>query len=126
MATKLYDVIVAVSKYTDQSGQEKRKWENIGAIWQDTDNNGNVYKFAMLKRTFNPAGIEVREGADSIRLTLTPPKPKEQQGQGQPAQQYGYGQSQYQQAPQFQQQQAPAGNFTPITDNGFDPGDMPF
>ena len=98
MATKLYDLIVPISKYTDQNGQEKRRWENIGAIWQDTDNNGNTYKFAMLKRTFNPAGVETREGSDAIRVTMTPPKAKQQQQQqqqtqqAQPSQQHGYSQ----------------------------------
>ena len=74
MATKLYDCLVATSKYQDRSGQEKRKWENVGAIWQDKDNNGNVYEYLMLKRCFNPAGIEVREGADAIRVSLFKPK----------------------------------------------------
>ena len=52
MATKLYDCLVATSKYQDHSGQEKRKWENVGAIWQDKDNNGNIYEYLMLKRCF--------------------------------------------------------------------------
>ena len=123
MATKLYDLIVPVSKYTDNNGQEKRRWENIGAIWQNTDNNGNTYKFAMIKRTFNPAGIDAQEGSDSIRVTLTPPKAKQQgQAQTQPAQQY----QQPQQQGYSQWGQPDFG--APINDDGFGESvnDMPF
>ena len=79
MATKLYDCMIATSKYQDRNGQEKRKWENVGAIWRDKDNNGNIYEYLMLKRIFNPAGIETREGADAVRISLFKPQPKQQQ-----------------------------------------------
>ena len=82
MATKLYDLIVPVSTYQDNSGQNKHRWENIGAILQDKDQQGNTYSYAMLKATFNPAGIQRKEGSDSIRITLS--KPKEQQQRTQP------------------------------------------
>ena len=117
MATKLYDLIVATSKYQDQNGQEKRKWENVGAVFQDKDQQGNSYSYIMLKRHFNPAGIECREGADAIRITLS--KPKQQQGQ---QQQQGQGQYQSQQQPQ---NNSPFGN-TFDGPNGAQIEDIPF
>lgn len=93
MSTKLYDIIVAVSKYKDANGNEKTKWENIGAIWENTDSNGNKYRSGTLKRTFNPAGITVQDGADSIRLTFT--KPKDNRNSG--GQQYSQNQQSQQQ-----------------------------
>lgn len=81
MANKIYDCIVATSKYTDNSGNEKRHWENVGAVFQDKDSNGNSYSYIMLKRSFNPAGIDARENSDAIRITLSKPKAKQQQSQ---------------------------------------------
>ena len=90
MSTKLYDCMVAVSKYKDQQGNDKTKWENIGAIWQNTDQNGNTYSTLMIKRTFNPAGLEAKDGADSVRVSLFKPKQQQQQGQVQTQQQTAY------------------------------------
>ena len=88
MATKLYDLIVAVSTYKDSNGNDKKRWENVGAIWQDTDSNGNTYSYIMMKRYFNPAGVNVREGSDAIRISLVKPQPKQQQQPQQQAQSY--------------------------------------
>ena len=74
MATKLYDLAVAVSKYTTQNGQEKSRWENIGAVMQNMNNNGEKRNYIMIKRSFNPAGIPCKEGSDSIMVSLFPPK----------------------------------------------------
>ena len=87
MATKVYDCMVAVSKYKDQNGNDKTKWENVGAIWQDNDSNGNTYCYLMMKRIFNPAGITAREGSDAVKISLFKPQPKQQ---GQQGQQSGY------------------------------------
>lgn len=51
MAKKIYDVAVAVGKYT-KDGEEKNRYENIGAVIQ-----GDNGPFLVLKRTFNPAGV---------------------------------------------------------------------
>ena len=80
MATKIFDCIVAVSKYTDKNGQEKTKWENVGAVWPDSY-NGTPYHYMMLKRIFNPAGLDTKDGSDSVKITLTKPKTWGQQGQ---------------------------------------------
>ena len=67
---KLYDLAVVTSKFTTRNGEEKSRWENIGAIWENATGN----KFIMLKASFNPAGIARKEGSDSIVVSLFPPK----------------------------------------------------
>ena len=114
MSTKLYDCMVAVSKYKDQQGNDKTKWENIGAIWQNTDQSGNTYETLMIKRTFNPAGLDAKEGADSVRVSLFKPKPAQGgSGQGQQGQQTA-GQAAYN--PQTSQT---FGNYQQQQQNGF-------
>ena len=85
MATKLYDLIIATSEYKDRNGNTKRHWENVGSLLQDKDSNGNDYKYIMLKRIFNPAGINAREGADSVRISLSKPNNNNNQAQQQQA-----------------------------------------
>lgn len=102
MARKLYDLAVAVSKYTAQDGSEKARWENVGSVWQDTDNQGNKYSFIMLKATFNPAAIKRKDGSDSIRLSLFKPKDKKQDSSAQGNAQYNNSQGNYNAAPQQQ------------------------
>lgn len=51
MAKKIYDVTVVTGKY-QKDGEEKNRYENIGAVVQ-----GDNGPFLLLKRTFNPAGI---------------------------------------------------------------------
>ena len=87
MATKIYDCMITTSTYKDRNGNDKKHWENIGAIWQDKDSNGNTYNYMMMKRCFNPAGIDAREGSDSVRISLFKPKTAQQQNGQQPQQQ---------------------------------------
>ena len=121
MATKLYDCMVATSEYNDRNGNKKRHWENVGAIWQDTDSNGNSYSYLMLKRIFNPAGLDTREGADAVRISLFKPQPKEQQGQ--PIQNQNQGQ---QQQNNWAQSSQPFGNNNQQNGFGQPINDMPF
>ena len=95
MATKLYDLIVSVSTYQDNNGQNKHRWENVGSVLQDKDQQGNTYSYIMFKATFNPAGIQRKDGSDSIRITLVKPKDKNNTTQ------QGYGQQSYNSQPQF-------------------------
>jgi len=59
---KKYDVVVKTGSYK-KNGETKNRYENIGAIMQS--DNG---PFLLLKRTFNPAGIN-SEG-DQILCSL--------------------------------------------------------
>ena len=74
MATKLYDCAVVVGTYRTQNGQEKNRWENIGAVWQSTNNNGEKNTYITLKASFSPAGIPKKEGSDSIFVSLFKPQ----------------------------------------------------
>lgn len=76
MSEKVFDCIVATSKYQDNTGAEKRRWKNIGAIFSDKDQQGKKYFFMLLDRSFSPAGVDAPVGSDSLRVTLTTPKQK--------------------------------------------------
>ena len=114
MATKIYDCAVSTGKYKDKNGNEKTRWENIGAIWQDTDNNGNSYSYMMMKRTFNPAGLTAREGSDAIRVSFFKPRqPQEQAQQTQQTQQRASNtQNDYNNMPDFGGNGYSNGNFS--------------
>ena len=71
MINKLYDIAVVTRKYQDRNGDSKSNWENIGAVFQ-----GDKAPFIMLKAHFNPAGIQRKEGSDSITLYCFPPRQK--------------------------------------------------
>lgn len=77
MATKKYDVAVKTGTYM-KDGQEKSRFENVGAVW--AGDNGH---YLVMKRTFNPAGVPFKEGSDSIFLSLFEPRDEQQQGQAQ-------------------------------------------
>ena len=49
---KLYDLVVTTGQYVDREGNEKREYENIGAVFQ-----GQNGMYAIMKKTFNPAGV---------------------------------------------------------------------
>lgn len=76
-STKLKDLAVKVGTYTDRnSGQEKGRYENIGALMQSDDGS----MFIMLKRTFNPAGVP--SDRESILVSAFDPQPREQREDG--------------------------------------------
>jgi single-stranded DNA-binding protein len=67
---KIKELAVGVRKYTDQSGQEKTQWENIGAIFKNEEGKS----FISIKRTFNPAGVPNPDQKDSIIVSMFEPK----------------------------------------------------
>ena len=71
---KLYDLAVKTGTY-NAGGQEKGRYENVGAVMQSDDGG----KFIMLKRVFNPAGVPDLSGrnSDSVLLSMFPPKDAE-------------------------------------------------
>ena len=69
---KLYDLCVVTSRYT-QNGQQKSRYENIGAL---CEKDGK--KFIMLKAHFNPAAIARQEGSENIFVSMFAPKDKGQ------------------------------------------------
>ena len=68
---KLYDFAVKTGSYK-QGGEDKNKYENIGAIME-----GDNGPFMFLKRTFNPAGVPYKEGSTDIIVSLFKPKKNE-------------------------------------------------
>ena len=87
MPKKLYDLAVKTGSYTDREGNEKGRWENVGAVMQGDDGG----KFIMLKRVFNPAGVPdlSGRGSDSILLSMFEPKERDSRQSPPPRQQQG-------------------------------------
>lgn len=78
---KKYDVVAVVGKYIDQTGQEKLRYETVGAVIQNQSGGFNL----LLKKTFNPAGLADPD-KESIILSLFEPRPQNgQQAAGQQA-----------------------------------------
>lgn len=63
---KIRDLAVATSQYTDASGQQKNRYENVGALMKGDDGS----MFVLLKRTFNPAGVPFKAGSDQIIVSI--------------------------------------------------------
>jgi hypothetical protein len=77
----LKELAVAVASYEDRNtGQMKNRYKNIGVL-METENNGQVNRFLMLDRSFNPAGVPFKQGSDKILISMFDPKPRDgQQG----------------------------------------------
>ena len=73
MATKKYDMAVVTGSYKDRNGNSKNQYETIGAVF-----NGERGPYAILKKTFNPAGIVSEK--DSIIISFFEPKPRQSSG----------------------------------------------
>lgn len=69
MATKKYDIAVAVSEYTNQAGEKKKRYQNVGAVIQ-----GDNGPYIMLERWFNPAGVINPDNRGNVILSLFEPK----------------------------------------------------
>ena len=116
MAQKLYDLVVKTGEY-QSNGETKARYENIGSVMQ-----GDNGQFAIMKRTFNPAGVPNPDGKDSIIVSMFEPKNNQQQGnfnqQQQQQQQGSYNQNQQQNNTGFAPQQN-NGGFAPQQQGGF-------
>ena len=62
---KVKDLKVVTGTYTDRNGQEKKSWKTIGALMENQ--NG---QYLMIDRTFNPAGVPVKDGQSSIMVSM--------------------------------------------------------
>jgi len=105
---KLYDLAVKTRTYKDKDGNDKAVWKNIGSVLETKD-GGQVM---LLDRTFNPAGIDVEPGRDSIMVSMFEPRTTNE----------GQMSGQQRQAP-AQRQAAPAGNAGGFNDMD---SDLPF
>lgn len=48
----MYDLVVTTGQYVDRQGNQKREYETIGTVFQ-----GQKGLYAIMKKTFNPAGV---------------------------------------------------------------------
>ena len=67
--TKKYDVAVVTGKYTDQQGQTKNRYMNIGAVM--TGDNG---PFLLLDPMVNLAAVPRDPGKDRVLCSLFEPR----------------------------------------------------
>jgi hypothetical protein len=82
MAHKTHDLAVKVGSYTNQQGETKSRYQNVGALMQ-----GDKGQFIMLAKWFNPAGVTDDRGGESILISVFEPKEKgEAPRQAKPAQ----------------------------------------
>ena len=72
MSDKLYDICYSAGKYMDQSGQEKTRYENVGAVM-----NGEYGPFIVINRALNLAGIPGDPNRASIILKLFKNEPSD-------------------------------------------------
>lgn len=115
MAQKLYDLVVKVGEYQNAQGETKARYENIGSVMQ-----GDNGQFAIMKRTFNPAGVPNPDDKDSIIVSMFEPQNNQQGNFNQGQQQGGFNSQQNpstQQSQQFNNQQQ--GGFAPQQSGGF-------
>ena len=75
MSKKVYDLAVKTGTYQDAQGNTKGRWLNVGAVMEGDDGG----QFAMLHRTFNPAGVPDLngKGSDSVLVSMFEPKQRD-------------------------------------------------
>ena len=98
MNTFTHDVVVSTGTYTDQQGQEKKRWMKIGAVFTDQETGNMSIKLDALPMP--------KESGTWLKLFR-----KDNQQQQQPQQQFN-------QPPVTQQQQ----NFNQIANQKWDQG----
>lgn len=65
MPQKIRDIAVRVGSYTDSQGNDKGRWQNVGALMKGDDGN----EFIILQRWFNPAGVPNHDDRESVILS---------------------------------------------------------
>jgi hypothetical protein len=74
MAHKTHDLAVKVGSYINQQGEQKNRYQNVGALMQ-----GDNGPFIMLAKWFNPAGVQDDRGGESILISVFEPRQEGQQ-----------------------------------------------
>jgi len=67
--SKKFDLSVKVGSYTDASGTEKGRYQNIGVMME-----GQNGPYILLNRTFNPAGVPGQADRESIIVSMFEPR----------------------------------------------------
>lgn len=85
MAKVLRELAVVIGSYQDRStGQTKNRYRNIGVLMEG-ESNGETYRFLLIDRSFNPAGVPFKDGSDKIIVNMFKPRDQQDQGGGQDA-----------------------------------------
>lgn len=79
MTKLIKNLAVVLREYTDNQGQKKAQWLNIGSIMQADDGKN----FILLDRHINLAALPCKEGSTSVLISAFDPKPKDNQYQAQ-------------------------------------------
>lgn len=80
MTTKKYDAVIKTGSYTNAQGEEKGRYQNVGALLVNDEGR----EFLVLEPWFNPAGAMNKNG--QVFVSLFVPKQRQQTGQGQAVQ----------------------------------------
>lgn len=70
MARKTHDLCIKTGSYTDRNGQNKNRYQTVGALMMGDDGRA----FVLLEAHFNPAGVDRQPGRSSIILSAFEPK----------------------------------------------------
>lgn len=70
MPQKIRDIAVKTGSYKDGQGNEKGRWQNVGALMKADDGG----EFIILQRWFSPAGVPNPDGRESVVLSCFPLK----------------------------------------------------
>ena len=65
MPQKIRDLAVKTGSYTDNQGNEKGRWQNVGSLMKGDDGG----EFIILHRWFSPAGVPNPDNRDSVVLS---------------------------------------------------------
>lgn len=66
MARRVKDLAVATGTYTNNHGEEKRRYMNCGALMEGEDGN----QFIMLNRFINYSSLPRKQGSESILISV--------------------------------------------------------
>lgn len=66
MARATHNLSVKVGEYTNNQGEIKGRWKNIGRMIQADDGSS----YLIMDRTFNPAGVINPDNRDAITISL--------------------------------------------------------
>lgn len=70
MTRKIYDLAVKTDTYRDRDGNEKGRWQNVGAVLEFNDGGRAI----LLDRWFNPAGVPNPNNRPNVMISMFDPK----------------------------------------------------
>ena len=80
-AKKIRDLAVKTGEFTNNQGETKGRYQNVGSLMKSEDGG----EFVILNRWFNPAGIPNPDDRDSVIVSCFKPRQEGQAPQPAPA-----------------------------------------